>query len=147
MDIDFVTDLTDGFSISLSDNPKPVSGNRALVNRFELSFLTQRRYLDLGGSIIQEDFGGDARKFIQRPVVLSNTQSISAAISIAIDQTVSSIKNDETQGIPDTERLDSAELANLSVVNGVITATIKINPVQVESYDILQFNLPVTRGA
>ena len=28
----------------------------------------------------------------------------------------------------------------------MITAVIKVNPVEVENYDVLQFNLPIIRG-
>ena len=146
MDIDFITDLTSGFNISLTTSPQQVSGNRALLNRFELTFLTKRKQYNLGGTLIQDDFGGDARKFIQTPRVLNDNQGISAAVSVAIDQTVDSLKNDEPPGIPDTERLDSAEIVSLEIINDVVTAVIQVNPVQVETYDVLQFNLPITRG-
>ena len=146
MDIDFITDLRSGFDISLTSSPKGVSGNRALLNRFEITFMTKRREYNLGGVITQDNHGGDASKFIGTPRVLNDTQGISAAVSIAIDQTVDSIKNDEPTGTPDTERLDSAELLSLEVINDIITAVIKVNPVEIESYDALQFNLPIIRG-
>ena len=146
MDIDFITDLTNGFNVSLTTSPQQVSGNRALLNRFELTFLTKRREYNLGDTPIQDDFGGDARKFIQTPRVLSDTQGISAAISVAIDQTVESLKNDEPEGLLDTEKLDSAELLSLEIISDIVTAVIQVNPVEVETYDILQFNLPITRG-
>lgn len=146
MDIDFITDLTTGFSVSLTSSPQKISGNRALLNRFELTFLTKRRQFNLGDTLIQDDFGGDARKFIQTPRVLSDSQGISAAVSVAIDQTVESLKNDEPPGLPDTERLSSAELSSLEIISDIVTAIIQVNPVEVESYDVLQFNLPITRG-
>jgi len=146
MDIDFTTDLRSGFDISLTSSPKGVSGNRALLNRFEITFLSKRREYNLGGSIIQDNYGGDAGKFIGTPRVLNDAQGISAAVSIALDQTVDSIKNDEPINIPDTERLDSAELSSLEIIDDVVTAIIKVNPVEVESYDVLQFNLPIIRS-
>ena len=146
MDIDFITDLSTGFNVSLTSNPQQVSGNRALLNRFELTFLTKRRQFNLGSTLIQDDFGGDARKFIQTPRVLSDTQGISAAISVAIDQTVESLKNDEPEGIPDTEKIDSAELSRLEIINDMVSAIIQVNPVETETYDVIQFNLPITRG-
>jgi hypothetical protein len=146
MDIDFITDQSGGFNISLTNNPQQVSGNRALLNRFELTFLTTRRLYNLGDTVVQDNFGGDARKFIQTPKVLSDSQGISAAISIAIDQTVESLKNDEPAGLPNTEKLDSAELQSLEIINDIVTAVIKVNPVEAETYDVLQFNLPITRG-
>lgn len=147
MDIDFVTDLNSGFNVSLTSNPQQISGNRALLNRFEITFLTNRREYRLGDVPIQESFGGDAKKFIDSPRVLSDTQGISAAVSIAIDQTVKSLKNDEPTGLLNTERLDSAELTSIEIINDIITAVITVIPVEAETYDILQFNLPITRGA
>ena len=147
MDIDFITDLGSGFNVSITNNPQQVSGNRALLNRFEITFLTMRRIYNLGDTVAQDDFGGDAKKFIDTPRVLNDRQGISAAVSVAIDQTVESLKNDEPAGIPDTEKLDSAELLSLDIVNDMITAVIQVNPVEVEFYDALQFNLPITRGS
>lgn len=147
MDIDFTTDLRSGFEISLTSNPKGVTGNRALLNRFELTFLSKRKDYNLGGStMIQDNYGGDASKFIGVPRVLNDTQGISAAVAISIDQTVESMKNDEPENLPDTEKLDSAELSRIEVINDIVTAIIKVNPVEVESYDVLQFNLPITQS-
>jgi len=146
MDIDFITDLNSGFNVSLTSNPQGVTGNRALLNRFELTFLTMRREYNLGGTMTRDEFGGDANKFINQPRVLNDTQGISAAISVVVDQTIESLKSDEPAGIPDTERLQSAELSSLEIIDDMITAVIKVNPVEVENYDVLQFNLPIIRG-
>jgi len=147
MDIDFITDLNEGFQISLTNNPRKVEGNRALLNRFELTFFTKRREFDFNSSIVQENYGGDAQKFIDRPVVLNDVQAISASVSIAIDQTVQSMKNDEPDNILNTEKIDRAELISLEVVGGIITATIQVYPVEEELYEDLRFNLPIIRGA
>jgi hypothetical protein len=144
-DIDFETDLRGGFQISLSDNPKSVKGNRALLNRFELTFLTARRRYLLGNNAVTDTYGGDAEKFVSVPRVLNDTQSISASLSIAIDQTIKSIQEDETANIPDTEKLQGAELVTLDIVSDIVTATIRVHPVELESFEALEFNLPVTR--
>jgi len=146
MDIDFITDLREGFAISLGDNPQAVSGNRALVNRFELTFLTKRRQFILGNKYVADTYGGDASKFINRPQVLNDMQSISASITTAIDQTVQSILDDQPAEIPETEKLESAELISLDITDDVVVAVIQVNPVEVESYDDLRFNLPITRS-
>lgn len=148
MDIDFITDLRQGFNVSLTQNPKSVSGNRALLNNFEITFLTKRREYNLEdeNEIIQDGFGGDASKFIGTPRVLNDAQAISAAVSIAIDQTVESLKKSEPSTLPDTERVESAELVSLEIISDVVTAVIQVNPVEVETYDALLFNLPITQG-
>ena len=146
-DIDFITDLTSGsFYITLSDNPGKITGNRALVNRFEITFMTKLRVFILGNQYVTDVYGGDAQKFISQPQVLNNLQSISAAVATAIDLTVQSMLNDQSASIPDTEKLSSAELTNLDVVNDMINAVIQINPVEVESYDLLKLNLPIIKA-
>lgn len=146
MDIDFITDLSEGFSISIGDNPQGVTGNRALLNRFEITFLTKsRRYLLNNNIIIVDNFAGDAEKFINRPQVLNDPQSIAAAISIAIDQTVESIKRDEPSGTPNTEKLDRAELIDINIENGLVYANIQVFPIETETYESLMFNLPIIR--
>jgi hypothetical protein len=145
-DIDFITDLSDGtFKIALGDNPKAVVGNRALVNRFELTFLTASRLFILGNKYVTDDFAGNAYKFINQPQVLNNLQSISAAIATAVDLTVQSILDDQPATIPDTEKLLSAELSSLDIVDSMINAVIQINPVEAESYEVLKLNLPIIR--
>jgi len=144
-DIDFITDLSGNFEISLSENPKSVSGNRALLNRFELTFMTKRRAFDIGGNVVLDKFGGDATKFISVPRVIADEQGISAAISVAIDQTVDSLKGDDPGHLPDTERIDRAELLSLDVIGDVVTASIRVVPVEAESPGDLEFNLPITR--
>jgi hypothetical protein len=147
MDIDFSTDLSGGsFEITLTDNPRNVVGNRALVNRFELTFMTKSRTFILGNQYVTDSYGGNAQIFIDRPQVLNNLQSVSAAIATAIDLTVQSMLNDQPASIPDTEKLSSAELISLDIVDDMVNAVIEIHPVQVESYDILKLNLPITRA-
>ena len=55
-DIDFITDLRETFQISLTDNPQSITGNRALLNRFEITLLTKRRkYFSDNRTIIESD--------------------------------------------------------------------------------------------
>jgi hypothetical protein len=145
MDIDIITDLTHGFEITLGTNPLGVIGNRALLNRFEVTLLTKRRQFILGDKAVVDNYGGDAQKFVDRPQVLNNIQSISASLSTAVEQTVQSMINDQPLTIPDTEKIISAEILSIDIINDVISATIQVHPVQVESYDDLIFNLPIIK--
>jgi len=145
-DIDFITDLTNGFDVSLGDNPRSVKGNRALLNRFEITLMTSRRQMVYDDKTIIDDFGGDAQKFINQTRVLSDTQGIAAAVDRSVTQTVLSMKRDEPAGLPDTEKIESAEILSIDIVQGVITAKIRVMPVEVESYDLIEFNLPIVRS-
>ena|SRR5271157_3207061 len=146
MDFDYQTDLTNGdFQITLTNNPQGVVGNRALLNRFELTFLTKRRQFVYNGQYIVDTYGGDAQKFVNKSSVLNDLQSISAAISVAIDNTVTSMINDQPSNLLDTEKLSSAQLLNINVINGVVVAVIQIIPVEAESNDIIKLELPIIK--
>ena len=144
-DIDFITDLRGTFQISLTDNPQSVTGNRALLNRFEITFLTKRRKYFSDGQTITDPYGGDAVKFISIPRIINDNQGISAAVSAAVDQTVESMKSDEPSNIPDTEKLDKAELSEINVIDDQVFVKIRVYPVEAEVYDPLVFNLPITQ--
>lgn len=144
-DIDIITDLREGFSIELGDNPQAVSGNRALLNRFEITFLTKTRRFLWGDQIVVDNYGGDANKFINRPQVLNDIQGISAAVETAMDQTVQSMIGDQPDSVPDTEKIERAELLSVDVVNDLVVASIRVYPVEVEPYVDLVFNLPIIR--
>lgn len=144
-DIDFITDPTDTFAISIGDNPQPVIGNRALVNRFEITFLTKTRTYLFGERTVVDGYGGNADRYLNKPQVLNNTQSIAAAIQACIDATVRSIEIDSPQGIPDTEKLQKAELISLNILNDVIYAVVRVYPIEVEDFNALDFRLPITR--
>lgn len=144
-DIDFTTDLRNGLKISLTNSPRSVSGNRALLNRFEITLMTKRRQYLVGDEVVIDSYGGDANRFVGIPRVLSDIQGISAALSITIDQTVESMQKDEPAGIPDTERIERAEITSINVIDDIVVSKIRVYPVEVESYDILEFNLPIIR--
>jgi len=145
-DIDFITILTNRFEVSLTDNPRGVTGNRALLNRFEITFLTKRKQFLQGNDVLVDTFGGDIERFVGVPRVLEDTQSIAASLSAVIDNTVESLKNDINNKVPNTERIESAELVEIYNVSGVITAKIRVIPVETENYSVLEFNLPIIRG-
>lgn len=144
-DLDFITDLTGGFMVSMTDNPKKVTGNRALLNRFEIIFLTKSKAYLLGETPVIDNFGGNADVLVTKPQVLNDSNAIIAAISICIDRTVKSMLQDQSESIPDNEKIVSAELLNMYIQNDIIFATIKVNPVQTDSYDVLVSNLPVIK--
>jgi hypothetical protein len=145
-DLDFITDLTGGgFKISLTDNPQKVTGNRALLNRFEITFLTKAKAYLLGETPVIDVFGGNADALITQPQVINNGNAVAAAISMCIDRTVKSMTQDQSESIPDNEKIINAELLNMYIQNDMIFATIKVNPVQTDSYDTLVSNLPVIK--
>jgi len=84
---------------------------------------------------------------MNNPRVLSDPQAISASLSVAVDQTIKSMQADEPSWIPDTEKIENAEIVSVEIISDVITAKIRIYPIEVEPYANLEFNLPITRGA
>jgi hypothetical protein len=146
MDIDFQTDLSNGYVIEIGDNPQPVYGNRALLNRFQITFLTSiRRFVMNSDSVVSDNYGGDAGRFMNKSHILKDIQSISASISIAIDQTVACIKGDEPFNIPDTERIESATLVSIDIIEEMVYAVIEVKPLQIELYEDLKFRLPIVK--
>lgn len=145
MDIDFLTDLRDQFKIGIGDNPQNVEGNRALLNRFEITFLTKTKMFLFGDKMVVDEYAGDAEKYINRPQVLNDPQSIAGGITVSIDQTVAAMQGDEPEGIPDTEKIASAELIDIQIIDDVVFARIQVHPIEVELYQGLVFNLPIIK--
>ena len=146
MDIDFITDVADEFKISFGDNPKAVSGNRALVNRFELTFMTKtRRFLFDNETIVVDEYGGDAERLINKPNILNNNQSIAGSMDVVVEQTVKSMKSDEPPNIPNTEKISNAKVIGINVINDIVYGIVQIFPVETESYEDILFNLPIIR--
>jgi len=144
-DIDFITDMTEGFQISLTDNPRKVSGNRALLNRFEITFLTERRVFYTDTDKVQDNFGGNANSLIGKPQVLNNLDAIAASITLVMKETVRCMQLDEPNGLPDTEKIEKAELIGIDVIDDVVTAQMRVYPVEAETYGALEFNLPIIK--
>lgn len=148
-DLDFITDLTNGFQVSLTENPQKVTGNRALLNRFEITFLTRAKYYLLGevdsGDYFFDNYGGNADLLLVKPQVLNDPSGIVAAISVSIEKTVQSMKQTEPSGTPNNEKLDRAELLNMYIQNDIIMATIQVFPVETDTYESLLTNLPVIK--
>jgi len=145
MDIDFITDLTNGFEISLSDNPQAVTGNRAVLNRFQITLLTNVQRYILDGESISNGFGGDIGKYVGVPHILDNPQSIGVAISTAIDMTVKSMKSDEPDRIMDTEKILGASLISVETSGDTVSVVIEVIPVVVETFSDLIVRLPIVK--
>jgi len=144
-DIDYIADFSTGsFQITLGNNAQAVTGNRALMNRFEVTFMTGRRQFVLNGQAVTDPYGGNAPSFINRPSVLNDIKSIAASVTVAIEQTVECILSDQPVNLAPKEKLQSASLVSIDVVGDVVTASIRVVPVEVEAYDALVFNLPIT---
>jgi hypothetical protein len=143
MDIDIQTTIGKQFSISFGEAPQMVSGNRALLNRFEIIFLTNARFVEEGDTVFLDSFGGNAYRLIDRPQVLNDPRNISLSVAVAIEQTVKSILSDQPPTAPNTEKLESANLLGLSIVDGVIMASIQVIPVETQVFSDLMFNLPI----
>jgi len=146
-DLDFITDLSEGtFKVSLTRNPQKVSGNRALLNRFEITFLTRSKaYAMDDGTVYVDNYGGNANDLIANVAVLNNINSISAGISICIERTVKSMQATQSQETPDNERISGAKLLNIYIQDGIIFAIVEVVPVVTDSYEDLITNLPITK--
>ena len=146
-DLDFITDLRSGFEISLTNNPQKVSGNRAMLNHFEITFLTQAKVYLMGDNQegFLDNYGGNADSLVTRPQVLNDPNGIISAITVCIERTVQSIIQDEPESLPNNERLQGATLLNMKIENGIIFAQVQVVPVETDGYDTLVTNLPVIR--
>jgi hypothetical protein len=96
-------------------------------------------------TVVVENFGGGAINRLGKPRVLSNIQAIAASINTITNQTVKDMQADEKIDTPSTERIEKAEVLSVDSVNYIVTATIRVYPVEVEAYDNLIFNLPIVR--
>jgi len=144
-DFDFITDLRSGFQVSLIGNPQVVSGNRALLNHFEITFLTQAKVYLLGDNEVTfvDNYGGNADDLVSRPQVLNDPSGIISAISVCIERTVRSMIQDQPENLPNNEKLSGASLLNMYIENETIFAQIQVDPVETDSYEVLIVNLPV----
>jgi len=145
-DIDFITDLTGGdFKISFTNNPQKISGNRALLNRFEIVFLTKAKaYVLDDGAIYNDNFGGNGDAIIVNSGSTHDINGIIANIIVCIEKTVKSMQSDQ-DFVPDTEKISGAKLLNIYIQSDIIYATIEVIPVEIESYESLITNLPVIK--
>lgn len=142
-DIDYIRNINGGFYISFNETSRKAVGNKALANRFEITFLTSSKKYLLGGQVVTDDYAGDASKFVGQSHSLNNTQSIASSMTIAIDKTVESILENQGDVTDPKERLVSAELIGLEVEGDTIYAKIEVVPEEYENYYPLYYSLPL----
>jgi hypothetical protein len=142
-DIDYIINTENGFEVSLTDNPTAATGNKALSNRFTITFLTNARQYLLGDTVVLDGYAGDSLKYIGKPQALNNVQSIATSITVAMNKTIDSIKSNQSTVTDPTEKLNTATLQDVYINNGVVYATIEIIPVAYSSSSELYFTLPV----
>jgi len=142
-EIDFITEIGGGFGINL-DGAGIVSGNRALLNRFTITFLTEQKSFTYDGSVEVDTYGGNSLRYLGNGAVLSNLSAIGASVSAAIEDTAKSIMSNQ-DGALKTERLSSANLEDLVVMGEVITAKVNVVPEEIEPWVDISLNLPITR--
>ena len=142
-DIDYTVNIDSGFSVSFSNEPRKATGNKALANRFEITFLTtSRTYLE-GGNNVTDSFGGDADKIVGNSSSLSSRQGIASSVNIAIDKTVESILGNQSDITDTTERLISASLVSLDVKGDTVYSKIELVPEKYEDSYPLYYSLPL----
>jgi hypothetical protein len=144
-DLDFTTDLTDGFSVSTGENSQEVSGNRLLLNIFEITFLTKKKQFVYGDEEVVDPYGGDAERLVNKQNVLNDTQSMSAALIIAINETVKNMQDDESKETPATEKISKAELVGITIIEDSVYAIIQVFPVEAEPFVDLSWRLPIIK--
>lgn len=130
MDINFTNVKINGdFSVRIDDIPTAVSGNRALANIFEVTFLT-----NLNDSLLSYNYGGDGVGVVSKSYDPNDLQSIAAAVKVACDSTVLVMQADQTadQSIPPTEKIVSAKVITVNKTADSVYVSIDIIP---EEYD------------
>jgi hypothetical protein len=142
-DIDYITNTDNGFEISLGDNPNLATGNKFLSNRFTITFLTNVNQYNIGDILTTDNYGGDALRYVGQPQALNNIQSIASSITVAMNKTIDSIKNNQDMIKDPTEQLANATLISVDVIADKIYAVIQIFPVAYSSSTELYFTIPI----
>ena len=142
-DIDYIRNINGGFAISFNENSKKAVGNKALANRFEITFLTSSKKYLLGDTVVTDDYAGNADKFVGHILSLNNEQSIASSMTLAIDRTVESILENQADVTNPKERLVSAELIDISIEYDTVYAKIELTPEEYENYYPLYYSLPI----
>jgi len=146
MDIDFSTTLdVKNNTISIEPGTKAVSGNRALLNQFEIVMLTKWKkfFYPETKQVTEVRFGGNSSASSSSLHATDKT-SIMAAMTASIRNTVQSIQLEQSNlSLPDTEKLDSATLEALDTYGDQVVSVINVVPVETEPQVDLKLNLPV----
>jgi hypothetical protein len=143
MDLGFFSE-GEGYNISFGDSHGIVSGNKLLVNRFQITLFDEGMFFETSdGEKIEDDFGGRIIGLIGTPKTLSDIGSIKASLYAAVKNTVDSIKSDEEDEGDGTEMLEDATVESVSVVKDVVVAVIRIKPVKIDGSSNLYINIPI----
>jgi len=127
--MDFKT-IHEGSSVSVSDTSSYSTGNESLSSRFLI--------------LMMAPDGGNASKMIGTTSINGDDTLLTGAIIAVIEDTIEAMHR--TEGLlPDTEKLEDAYLSSMKVINGVITATIEVVPVERESEADLSLRVPITK--
>ena len=110
MDINFVNNISqEDFDITITENPLSATGNKLLANIFEITFLT-----DTSDTALSNGYGGNGLNIIGSNYNSNDTQSTSALVKIALDNTVRAMREDQDETLsPATELLESAEIISI----------------------------------
>jgi len=144
MDIDLNYTVDDGlYERNLGDTYNTITGNRALLNRFQITMFSEgNSYVDNNGNVVTDDFGGRFMSMIGDKNSLTNTQGMIVSMTAVIDNTVKSLKSDELN-LPNTEKIDSASIKELQKDGDKISVIIDVTPVEVEYGINNYFYLPI----
>lgn len=143
-DIQMFPSLTEGYEITMGNSARTISGNAALLNRFQISFFSDTlTFNGSDGSVLIDAYGGSAMNLVGNPKSISDIRSITVSLAACVSNTVESIKIDTPPDTPGNEKLSSAELGEVTISNGVIYADVFIHPEIIDSEDILRFSIPV----
>ena len=141
--IGYVSNFTNGFSIEIGPNPNIVNGNRFLVNLFEVLLLSSIQSFVYDGTIVEVTNVGDLENMVCDDNIAFNKEALTMSVINAINRTVLSLKASENEKTPNTERIKSASLTDITTNEDRLSVSIKILPVEVEKGFNPTYNLPI----
>lgn len=144
MDIKFSNFFDSGFEVGFGNVVDSVSGNRLLVNRFEIAMFTNPTYYQTTSGVEYDGFGGGMSSLLESPISVNNIQTIAAVLTTCIDNTVQSIISTTPDTSPNTEKLRSAELSFVGASGDTVVATVNVVPMELESSDQLLIQIPIS---
>lgn len=130
MDIHFNNLLDNGFDVSIEDIPPMATGNQLVANIFEVTFLT-----NLNASLMTFGYGGNGIDIVSRSYDPNDEQSIAAAIKVACDNTVVSMKADQyaDPSMPANEKIASANVMSVNKKQDRVSVSVNIVPEKIDN--------------
>jgi hypothetical protein len=127
-DINFSRAFDSSGNVLYSIGNQSATGNKALANLFEKTFLSNIKLNDIFG----KPYGGSALSFIGQSYNPDDINTLIAMVALSTDQTSKSIMDDPMNiKRPNTEKLKSASLLSVDITReAAIAIRIKIIPVQ-----------------